>query len=176
MIEALRNAFRLPDLRRKLLITLGILVIYRLASHIPVPGVNPAALRTDLRAEPTAGPAEHAFRRRAAELLGDGDGRVSVHHGVHHHPVADPDHPAWQEMQKEGDAGRRKLNQYTIWLTIPLALLQAFGQPSHPGPSGATQSGAVLREFGFGSYPLQTIVDPRLADRPARCWPCGWAS
>jgi len=44
MIDAIRNAFRLPDLRRKLLITIGILVIYRLASHIPVPGVNRQAL------------------------------------------------------------------------------------------------------------------------------------
>ena len=41
MLEAVRNAFRLPDLRRKLLITLGILVIYRFLAHIPVPGVNP---------------------------------------------------------------------------------------------------------------------------------------
>ena len=49
MIEAVRNAFRLPDLRRKLLITLGILVIYRLASHIPVPGVDRAALAQHLR-------------------------------------------------------------------------------------------------------------------------------
>ena len=46
MLDAVRNAFRLPDLRRKLLITLGILVIYRLASHIPVPGVDRAALAT----------------------------------------------------------------------------------------------------------------------------------
>ena len=46
MLEAVRNAFRLPDLRRKLLITLGILVIYRLLAHIPVPGVNTQALQT----------------------------------------------------------------------------------------------------------------------------------
>ena len=44
MIDALRNAFRLPDLRRKLLITLGILVIYRFAAHVPVPGINLQAL------------------------------------------------------------------------------------------------------------------------------------
>ena len=48
MIDALRNAFRLPDLRRKILITLGILVIYRLAAHIPVPGTDPVALKQDL--------------------------------------------------------------------------------------------------------------------------------
>ena len=46
MLEAVRNAFRLPDLRRKLLVTLGILVIYRLMSHIPIPGVDRAALST----------------------------------------------------------------------------------------------------------------------------------
>ena len=40
MLDAVRNAFRLPDLRRKLLTTLGILIAYRLAAHIPLPGVN----------------------------------------------------------------------------------------------------------------------------------------
>ena len=40
MLEAIRNAFRLPDLRQKLLVTIGILVLYRFAAHIPLPGVN----------------------------------------------------------------------------------------------------------------------------------------
>ena len=44
MIDAVRNAFRLPDLRRRMLITLGILIVYRFASHVPVPGVNREAL------------------------------------------------------------------------------------------------------------------------------------
>ena len=44
MLEAIQNAMRLPDLRRKILFTLFILVIYRLAAHIPVPGVNLDAL------------------------------------------------------------------------------------------------------------------------------------
>ena len=45
MIQAVRNAFNLPDLRRKILYTFLILAIYRLASHVPVPGVNQDALR-----------------------------------------------------------------------------------------------------------------------------------
>jgi preprotein translocase subunit SecY len=45
MLDAVRNAFRLPDLRRRLLVTLGILVIYRFIAHVPVPGVNRVALR-----------------------------------------------------------------------------------------------------------------------------------
>ena len=46
MLEAIQNAMRLPDLRRKILFTLLILVIYRVAAHIPVPGVDLAALDT----------------------------------------------------------------------------------------------------------------------------------
>ena len=45
MLEALRNAFRLPDLRRRILVTAGILVVFRFVAHIPVPGVNLVILR-----------------------------------------------------------------------------------------------------------------------------------
>ena len=45
MLQAVSNAFKLPDLRRKIVFTLAILVVYRLAAHIPVPGVNAEALR-----------------------------------------------------------------------------------------------------------------------------------
>ena len=44
MVQAVRNAFALPDLRRKLLITLGVLVVYRMAAHVPVPGVDADAI------------------------------------------------------------------------------------------------------------------------------------
>jgi ABC-type hemin transport system ATPase subunit len=47
MLQALRDALRLPDLRRRLFYTLLILVLYRLASHVPVPGINHAALQSD---------------------------------------------------------------------------------------------------------------------------------
>ena len=45
MLQAVANAFKLPDLRRKIIFTLAILVLYRLASHVPVPGVDVEALR-----------------------------------------------------------------------------------------------------------------------------------
>ncbi len=51
MIEALRNSFRLPDLRNKLLYTLLILVIYQFAAHVPVPGVNREALQSLFNSE-----------------------------------------------------------------------------------------------------------------------------
>ncbi|HSK46425.1 MAG TPA: preprotein translocase subunit SecY, partial [Coriobacteriia bacterium] len=46
MIEAIRNAFRIPDLRKKILFTLGIIALYRVGAHIPVPGVNPADVKS----------------------------------------------------------------------------------------------------------------------------------
>lgn len=158
MLEAVRNAFRLPDLRRKLLITLGLLVVYRLASHIPVPGVNREALATIFGQNQLLG---------LLNLLSGGAlSNFSVMAmGVYPYITASiilqlliPIIPALQELQKEGEAGRTKLNQYTNIATIPLALLQAFGQSSLLAASNATQAGAVLTEFGFRTYPLSTVV------------------
>ena len=50
MLEAVRNAFRLPDLRQKLLITFGLLAFYRLAANIPLPGVNRRGVGSDVSA------------------------------------------------------------------------------------------------------------------------------
>lgn len=158
MLEAVRNAFRLPDLRRKLLITLGILVVYRLASHIPVPGVNREALAAIFSQNQLLG---------LLNLLSGGAlSNFSVMAmGVYPYITASiimqllqPIVPALSALQKEGEAGRSKLNQYTNIATIPLALLQGFGQSSLLAAPGATGAGPVLAEFGFASYPLQTLV------------------
>jgi preprotein translocase subunit SecY len=157
MLEAVRNAFRLPDLRRKLLITLGILVIYRFLSHIPVPGVNREALSTIFQSNQLLG---------LLNLLSGGalQNFSVMAMGVYPYITASiiiqlliPIIPAWQELQKEGEAGRNRLNQYTNWLTIPLALLQAFGQSSLLA-QGNSAAGPVLTKWGFANYPLETIV------------------
>ncbi len=158
MIEAVRNAFRLPDLRRKLLITLGILVIYRLTSHIPVPGVDRNALSQIFQSNQLLG---------MLNLLSGGalQNFSVMAMGVYPYITASiiiqllqPIIPGLEALAKEGEAGRNKLNQYTNYLTIPLAALQAFGQSSILAASNATQSGAVLKEFGLRTYPLATIA------------------
>ena len=156
MLEAVRNAFRLPDLRRKLLVTLGILVIYRLFAHVPVPGVNAQALSSIFSSNQLLG---------LLNLLSGGalQNFSVMAMGVYPYITASiiiqlliPIIPSWQELQKEGEAGRNKLNQYTNWLTIPLALLQAFGQASLLAQGGST--GAVLSKWGFAGYPFETVV------------------
>jgi len=157
MIDAVRNAFRLPDLRRKLLITLGILVIYRLASHIPVPGVNRLALSTIFEQNQLLG---------LLNLLSGGalQNFSVMAMGVYPYITASiiiqlliPIIPAWQDIMKDGDAGRTKMNQWTNYLTIPLALLQGYGQSSLLARSDSGV-GAVLSEFGLRQYPLTTIT------------------
>src|SRR5512136_720336 len=157
MIDAVRNAFRLPDLRRKLLITLGILVIYRFASHIPVPGVNRDALSQLFASNQLLG---------MLNLLSGGAlSNFSVMAmGVYPYITASiiiqllmPIIPQLEALGKEGEQGRKKLNQYTILLTVPLAALQAFGQTSLLASPSATQVGPVVSEFGFKVNPLATI-------------------
>lgn len=154
MIDALKNAMRLPDLRNKILFTLGILVVYRLAAHIPVPGVDPQALDTLFRAN---------------QLLGFLDlfsgGALSnfsiVAMGVYPYITAQIIMqlaigiiPQLERLWKEGgEAGRAQITRWTYFMTVPLAALQAFAQAMM-----LTQSNPpVLTNFGFQTYPLETV-------------------
>ncbi|NWG17821.1 MAG: preprotein translocase subunit SecY [Chloroflexi bacterium] len=129
MIEALRNAWRLPDVRNKLLITGLILVVYQFAAHVPVVGVNPAAL-------------ESLFATQQSGLLGVlnllSGGAVRnfsvMANGVYPYITASiifqlliPLVPALEAIQKE-PGGQEKIQRYTYYLAIPMALLQAVGQ------------------------------------------------
>jgi len=151
MIQALRNAMTLPDLRRKLLYTLLILIIYRLAAHVPVPGVDQAALQQLLTG--TSG-ASQLFNLLDM-LSGGAVARFSVMaNGVYPYITATiivqllvPIIPKLERLAEEGEAGRRKINQWTYYITIPLAALQAFGQARifSAGAGGHP----VLPRFGF---------------------------
>jgi preprotein translocase subunit SecY len=156
MIQAVRSAFALPDLRKKILITFLILAIYRLFAHVPVPGVNTAALDQLFQSNQLLG---------LLDLLSGGAmANFSVMAmGVYPYITASiiiqlltPIIPALEALQKEGEQGRSKLNQYTWYLTVPLAALQAYGQ----AVIMTQMSGGVpiLNEFGFRDAPLTTFA------------------
>jgi preprotein translocase subunit SecY len=128
MIDAALRAFQLPDLRRKILFTFALLGVYRLVAHVPVPGVNAQAL---------------AELFQSNQLLGMLDlfsgGSLTTFSiaalGVYPYITAQivmnilaPLIPSLAELQKEGEAGRTRLSQYTRILTVPLAILQAYAQ------------------------------------------------
>jgi len=143
MLQAVRNAFVLPDLRRKLLFTFLILVVYRLASHVPVPGVDLEALRRVFESNQLLG---------FLDLLSGGamSSFSVMAMGVYPYITASiimqllqPIIPQLEELAKEGEAGRNKLNQYTHLMTIPLAFLQGFGQAT------ILQQQGVISNFGL---------------------------
>ena len=128
MIETAVAAFQLPDVRRKILFTIGLLVVFRAVAHIPLPGVN-----TELLADFFAGNQLLGFMN----LLSGGalENFSVVALGVYPYVTANiastvlvPLIPPLQELSREGESGRRKIAQWTRLATIPFAMLQGFGQ------------------------------------------------
>src|SRR5206468_6818289 len=128
MFEKLANIFRIPDLRKRILFTLGLLAVYRLGGHIPTPGVNADKL-------------QQFFEQNRGTFLGFVDlfsggqlRRLTIFAlgimpyitasiilqllTVVYEPLA--------KLQKEGELGRKKITQWTRYLTVVLAALQSF--------------------------------------------------
>src|SRR5437660_1008334 len=150
-IEAFRNLFRIPDLRNRVLFTLALLAVYRIGAHIPTPGINIAALT-------------RLFQQGQGSVLGIFDlfsggnlRRLTIFAlGIMPYITASiilqlmtVVFPYLEKLQKEGELGRRKITQYTRYLTIVLSVIQsttiatalqntAYSGQSlvyHPGPS-----------------------------------------
>jgi preprotein translocase subunit SecY len=157
MIQAVRNALTLPDLRRKIFFTLFILLLYRAAAHVPVPGVDQEALQNFL----TGGQAGSQIFGFLDLLSGGALANFSVMAmGVYPYITASiiiqlltPIVPQLEEIAKE-PGGRDKLNQYTHYLMVPLAALQAYGQAIFI----QNTVGNVLTNFGFNVDPLATVA------------------
>ena len=127
MFEALLNAFRAPDLRRRILYVLAILVVFRALAHVPVPGVDREQLDNFLQ--------NNAIFGLLDLFSGGGLSNFSiVALGVNPYINASIIMqlmtgvvPALQNLSREGEYGRTKINQYTRYLSVPMALLQAYG-------------------------------------------------
>lgn len=127
MFESLINAFRAPDIRRRVLFVLGILVVFRLLAQVPVPGVDRTALADFFAGNQLFG---------LLDLFsGGGLSNFSVV-GLGVNPYINASIiiqlmtgviPALTALSREGEYGRNKINQYTRYLTVPLAMLQAYG-------------------------------------------------
>lgn len=164
MLEAVRNAFRLPDLRQKLLTTFGILILYRFAANIPLPGVNREALQIMFR-----GDDQNMLLSLLNFFSGGGLAQMGILAlGVYPYITSSiimqlltPIIPSLEEMQKEGEQGRQRLNQYTYWLTIPLAILQAITQSTLLSRQQVGNGLVVLPDWGFTGdnlLPSLTII------------------
>lgn len=128
MLRALRQVYSIPELREKVLFILGVLVVYRFAANIPMPGVDMSVLSNLFD--------QNSMLGLLNAFSGGGLKGVSVVIlGVAPYISASiimqlltMAVPALERIQKEeGEAGRRKFTMWTRWLTLPLAAMQAFG-------------------------------------------------
>jgi preprotein translocase subunit SecY len=130
MLTAFRNAFRIHDLRNKILFTLAIFVLYRLGTTIPVPGVDLQAIKEFTDAATTSG-----FVGLLNLFSGGALTRMSVFAlGIMPYITSSiilqllaVVIPKLQALQEEGETGRKVITQWTRYLTVILALLQATG-------------------------------------------------
>src|SRR5271154_7353232 len=128
LFVAIRNIFSTPDLRNRVLFTLGMLAVYRLGGHIPTPGINTALL-------------QDMFQRGQGSVLGlidlfsGGNLRRLTIFALGIMPYITASiilqlmvvvWPYLERLQKEGELGRRKITQYTRYLTIILSVVQSF--------------------------------------------------
>ncbi len=129
MLDALKNALRIPDLRKKILFTASLLAVYRIGSFVPVPGVNAAALAQQLGID---GGNIFGFLDL---FTGGALGRFTIFAmGVNPYITASiiiqlltVVIPRLEQLAKEGGEGRKVIAQYTRYGTVVLGLVQAFG-------------------------------------------------
>jgi preprotein translocase subunit SecY len=161
IIESFRNIFAIPDLRKRIFFTFGLLAIYRIGSHIPTPGLNAQAF-------------EEFFRSNAGGLLGFLDifsggalRRLSVFAlGITPYITASiilqlltVVWPFLEKLSKEGELGRRKITQYTRYGTVVLSIVQGSGIAlwlwSTTAPSGLS---LVLRDIGKIPFVMMAVL------------------
>src|SRR6202790_3746349 len=129
LFEAFANIFRVPDLRKRLLFALGLLAVYRLGGHIPIPGID-----------------TNSFERFVNQNQGGFLGFIHLFSGGMFRRLTifalgimpyitssiilqllTVVVPTLEKLQKEGEIGRRKITQWTRYLTVGLAIVQSFG-------------------------------------------------
>ncbi len=156
MIEGLRNAFRLPDLRNKILFTLMVLVVYQFAAHVPVVGVDGNALRNLIQGQ-------SGGLIGVLNLLSGGalQNFSVIANGVYPYITAQiilqvltPVIPRLEELSKE-PGGREKIENYTYYLAIPIALLQTISQIQIFNTLGGTP---IIPGFGTANILLTVTV------------------
>jgi len=144
LIRAMIDAFSLPDLRKRLLITFGILIAFRFLAHVPVPGVDASVLKSYMDNNPLWGMVNlfsgGALRNFSVAAM-----------GVYPYITASivmtlmtPVIPALQRLAEEGESGRNKINRITHYLMIPLAGLSGYAQLTLLRNAGAVANTELL--------------------------------
>jgi preprotein translocase subunit SecY len=155
------NAFRAPDIRKRLLFVLGVLVVYRALAHVLIPGINPQVLNT-------SAPDNGFFG--LLSLFSGGDIRRMSIVGLGLNPyinatiimqILQSTIPSLQALSREGEYGRNQITKYSRYLSVPLSALQAYGILAFvQADTAANQNGlaAYSVPFSFEKYESLSMI------------------
>jgi len=158
-LQSFRNIFKIPELKRRVLMTLGLLAAYRLGAHVPTPGIDGAALA-------------QFFDQVQGTLLGmvdlfsGGNLRRLTVFALGIMPYISASIilqlltvviPALERLAKEGEAGKKKITQYTRYGTIGLSLVQSFGIAVGLESMRSPGGGVIVPDPGWG-FRLLTMI------------------
>ena len=165
MFESLLNAFRAPDIRRRILVVLGLLIVFRVLAAVPVPGIDRTQLAAFLQGNPLIGLLNlfsgGGLSNFSVVALGmnpyiNASIIMQLMQGVV---------PSLQALSREGEYGRNRITQYTRYLSVPMAMLQAYGFLA------LLNSNQVLTgRFDLGSFDTLTQIATLTAGAVALMW------
>ncbi len=159
MIESLRNIFAIPDLRKRLMFTFGLLAVYRIGCHIPTPGVDPQALLEFMTSM------QSTFLGFVNTFTGGSLQRVAVFAlGIMPYITSSiilqlltVVWPYLEKLSKEGELGRKKITQYTRYGTVLVSIIQSTGIALFLEKT-TTPGGAALVPTPGWAFRLLTIL------------------
>lgn len=159
MLDKIQSIFKIPELRRRILITVGLLIVFRVGCYVPVPGIDGSALA-------------EALGRMQGTLLGLYDmfaggafSRATVFAlGIMPYisssiimQLLTAVIPFFEKLQKEGEEGRRKITQYTRYGTVVLAVLQGYGISAYLERMPVATARPIVPDPGFG-FRIMTVI------------------
>ena len=165
MFDSLLNAFRAPDIRRRILVVLGLLIVFRFLAAVPVPGIDRSQLEQFLAGNPLFG--------LLNLFSGGGLSNFSVI-ALGMNPYINASIimqlmqgvvPSLQALSREGEYGRNKITQYTRYLSVPMAMLQAYGFLAL-----LNANGVLTGRFDLGSFDTLTQIATLTAGAITLMW------
>ncbi|MGE4056976.1 MAG: preprotein translocase subunit SecY, partial [Vicinamibacterales bacterium] len=155
LLQAMVDAFRQQEVRRKLLFTLALLVVFRFVAHVPIPNVDRAQLESAFN--------DNSLLDFLSIFSGGALQNLSVAAlGVYPFITASiimqvltPLIPSLRNLQEEGEQGRRRVQLYTHWLSVPMAFVQGYGQILFINNQGGVP---VVQDFSIVDHPIGTLA------------------
>src|SRR5207302_7544454 len=163
MFKTLANIFRIPELRSKVLFTIFMLMIYRIGYHVPIPGVDQTNMKAQAEKQSQGGDNSAAGRlANYVSIFSGGNLSQSTIFGLGIMPYISASiifqllttvMPQLEKLQKEGETGRKKIQEWTRYATVPLCLVQAIMWLGYMNSQGLVLP-AYRYEHGFAFWTM----------------------